>query len=202
VKNVDFNNSTEPYEARRIGTGYHYSYGRHPQYAPVTQRQPYTPVNQPNSKRIFFSGQPVPGIDDGPQTIEQILNHGYMDLPAGQIETAIIQDKQHTSWLGLDDVLGQIREREQIYRKNMLEIEWSKCYAFNEVARTGWPASTKQWELYQKQIQSLHTQQREERVLAWQDISKLRQLLPESIQQYLSASRKSDLLGGPDGDAL
>jgi hypothetical protein len=197
---VNFDNSDQPYPAQLGHVAYHYSYGRRQQYPSSSQRQPYPRQDQSDAKRLYFSSPPVPGIDDGPQTVEQILHHGFMDLPASEIETAIIRDKQHTSWLGLDDILGQIHKREEIYKKNMLEIEWGKCYAFNEVARQGWPASTQQWEIYQIRIQDLHAEQRAERVATWRDIAKLREMLPESIQQYLSASRKSQILGDLDGD--
>jgi hypothetical protein len=84
----------------------------------------------------------------------------------------------------------------------MHEILWSECYAFSDLARQGWPAEPKQWELYQKRLAELGTQQRKERVSAWQDIAKLRQMLPESMQLYLSASRKGELLNSPEDDAL
>ena len=41
-----------------------------------------------------------------------------------------------------------------------------------------------------------------ERISAWQDIARLRQMLPESMQLYLSASRKGELLNSPEDDAL
>jgi hypothetical protein len=195
---MDFNNPIPPTYAMRQDMAHYYT-NRH-QYPGRSQRQLYPPLGE-NYKRFFFPSEFVPEIDSGPQTVEQILRHGYMDVPAWNSEFGMIQDKQHTFWLGLDDILGQIRQRESIYRKNMLDIEWDTCYAFNELARGGWPASHKQWELYQKRLGELRTQQRMERVSAWQHTSNLRQMLPESIQLYLSASRKSELLNEPDGDA-
>jgi hypothetical protein len=201
VKTIQFNYGTQSYEQARSPEADRYSYVSRRQYASLAPKQLHSVDGPDTSKRLFFSSVAVPGIDQGPQTVEQILKHGYMDLPAGDSVTAILQDKRHASWLGLDDILGQIPEREQIYRKNMLEIEWGKCYAFNEVARLGWPATPKAWYSYQKRIQELHAEQRDKRVAAWRDISKLRQLLPESIQLHLSALRKSDILDGLDGDA-
>lgn len=162
--------------------------------------QPQLPVEPeaPARKRISFSL----GLDHGPQTVDRILQRGYMDCGAGDAETGLLEDKQHTAWLGLDDILGQIRLREDIYKKNMLEIAWSECYAFNELARGWFPATPQQWEVYHRQLQDLGLQKRRERITAWQDMSRLRQLLPESIGLYLSASRKSDLLRDLDGDAL
>jgi hypothetical protein len=53
---------------------------------------------------------------------------------------------------------------------------------------------------YQKRLQELYAEERAERVSAWRDISKLRQLLPESIRQYLSSYRKSQILNDLPGD--
>ena len=111
-------------------------------------------------------------------------------------------DRKFSSWLGLDDIIGQIRQREDLYKKNMLEREWGKCYAFNELAHSGWPASTEQMALYHKRLQELHSEQRMERVSAWRDISGLRQLVPENVQGYLSAMRKVEILDDDGGDAL
>ena len=179
-------------------TAYRYSYGRKPQHASFSTNQP----GPSDARRIFFSPQPAPGIDDGPQTVEQILRYGFMNLPAGDSVTAMLEDKRQTSWLGLDDLLDQIHHRDRIYRANMQEILWSECYAFNDLARQGWPAEPKQWEVYQKRLADLGAEQRKERISAWQDIAKLRQMLPESMQLYLSASRKGELLNSQEDDAL
>lgn len=39
-------------------------------------------------------------------TVEQIIASGYLAIPKGDPVKAIISDKKHTSWLGLDDVIG------------------------------------------------------------------------------------------------
>ncbi len=164
-----------------------------------SQRQPYASPKD-GDRRIHFSSALFPSIDDGPQTIDQVLRHGYMTLPAAEVEIATIQDRQQTAWMGLDDILGQIHQRDEIYRRNMNELLWGECYAFNEVARGGWPPSPEKDSLYQERLADLATQKRAERVSAWRDISALRQLLPESAQQYLSAFRKSELLHDLGGD--
>lgn len=191
------NHSTQPYHLLRAERA-HYYYDRRQRAALSAQRQPYAlPKNQ---RRIYFSSPVFPGIDDGPQTIDQIMRHGYLALPQADVATAAIQDKQHTSWLGLDDILGQIRQRDEIYRRNMNELLWGECYAFNTFARGGWPPTPEQDSQYRERLADLAMQQRSERVSAWRDISALRQLLPESAQQYLSAFRKNELLKDMEGD--
>lgn len=179
---------------------YHYLYGRQQEYAaPQTDSlYPSGPVRY--AKNFFSSGTPITKIDEGPQTVEQLVEQGYISLPAGDPETAILTDKKHTSWLGLEDVIGQIRKRREIYQQNMTDIEWGKCYAFNEMAKGGWPASSEQEEIYAKRLQELHAQQRAERITYWRDVSRIRQLLPESAQQYLSAFRKTEILKDTEGD--
>jgi len=45
-------------------------------------------------------------------------------------------------------------------------------------------------------------QKQEERLALWSDISKLKQLLPEQAQNYLSAYRKMAILEDTGGDSL
>jgi hypothetical protein len=179
---------------------YHYLYGRHQQYGtaratPLYGMRPLSHFNTPRS-----DSTPVVGIDEGPQTVEQLIEQGYFAVPAYDPDTAILHDKKHTSWLALDDVLGQIHHRYEIYRRNMLDLEWAQCYAFTELARGGWPASEEQHALYQRRRQELKAEQRAERVTFWRDVSRLRERLPESAQQYLSAFRKIELLDDIGGD--
>ena len=103
--------------------------------------------------------------------------------------------------LSLDDVLSQIHQRTAIYRQNMLELEWAKCYAFNELAHQGWPATAEQYATYNRRIQDLHADQRAERIAFWKDVSDLRRALPESVQQFLSTYRKLEILDDNRGDA-
>ena len=181
---------------------YHYLYGQHQLYGNSHNVVRYPTGMRHYAKNFFSSGTPITKIDEGPQTVEQLVEQGYISLPASDPETALLTDRKHTSWLGLEDVIGQIRQRREIYRQNMTEIEWSKCYAFNEMAKGGWPTSAEQEEVYARRLQDLHAQQRNERVAYWRDISRIKQILPESAQQYLSAFRKTEMLKDTEGDML
>lgn len=179
---------------------YHYQYGRHQQYGhmPAVSRygvQPYW-----NAKPAFSPRKPQPGIDDGPQTVEDLIQQGYFAVPAREPETAGLYDRRHTSWMALDDVLGQVRQRYDIYKKNMLDILWSQCYAFNELAHHGPPAVEDAYAIYEKRMNELRAEQRAERTMLWRDVSRIRERLPESAQQYLSAFRKLQILGDDGGD--
>ena len=54
-----------------------------------------------------------------PQTVEDVVRNGYLSIPKSEPETAIISDWKNTSWLGLDDLIGQIRNRFQVYENNL-----------------------------------------------------------------------------------
>ena len=142
---------------------------------------------------------------DQPQTVEQIIQHGYFPIPRADPVTAIITDKKHTSRLGLDDVIGQIRQRYEIYEQNLYQIELSKCAATNAIYRHEAycgpaSASSKQHYAKHKAIQGLYEQERLERVNLWKDVSRLRLLLPENAQSYLAAYRKSSVLKDDGGE--
>ena len=179
----------------------YYLYRQHQQYgaSPQTNLYRWDP-NPYAAPALSVAKKPFLGIDDRPQTVEDLIDHGYFAAPASEPEFALIDDKLRTSRLGLDDVLGQIGQRDKIYKQNMLDIEWAKCYAFNELASGGWPTSKEQETIYHRRLQDLHSEQRAERVAAWRDTSRLRQLLPESLQLYLSSQRKAELLDDRDGD--
>ena len=144
------------------------------------------------------------GFYHGP-TVEQIIANGYLAIPKTDPVEAIISDKKHTSWLGLDDVISQVRKRHELYQANMYGIELGKCAAMNSVhdheAHHG-PADSRIEYSLNKRLDKLYKDQREERVNLWQDISKLRLLLPENAQQYLSAYRKLSILEDSTGDRL
>jgi hypothetical protein len=71
---------------------------------------------------------------DRTQTVEQVIARGYFAVPPSTDQAeAIITDKRHTSRLGLDDVIGQIRRRYTIYEQNTEQIERSKCAAINGI---------------------------------------------------------------------
>ncbi len=179
---------------------YQYQYGRHHQYGttPTVARYGVRPYWR--AQPAPSSQQPVAGIDDGPQTVEDLVRDGFFAVPEHEPETAVLFDRRHTSWMALDDVLGQIKQRESIYKKNMLDIQWSQCYAFNELARNAHPANEEAYAVYEKRMQDLRSEQRAERVTFWRDVSRIRERLPESAQQYLSAFRKLQILGDEGGD--
>lgn len=179
---------------------YQYLYGRHHQYGRTPSVSRYGVRPYWRAQYAPSSHKPVAGIDDGPQTVEDLVQQGYFAVPAHEPETAILFDRKHTSWMALDDVLGQIRHRYDIYKKNMLEITWGECYAFNELARNGRPATDEAQAIYQKRMQDLRSEQRAERTTFWRDVSRIRERLPESAQQYLSAFRKLQILGDEGAD--
>ena len=153
-----------------------------------------------------FSAQQIPGPqEDGPQTVEQLVTQGYFSVPDSDPETAIIGDKRHTAWLGLDDAICQIRKRYEIYLVNLYEIELAKCEAVNEFFECefeqGGFANEHQRKTLAGRLQELYSDQRSERITLWKDISGLRRALPESAQQYLAAYRKLAILSGERGDS-
>ena len=68
-----------------------------------------------------------------PWTVEQIIERGYLAVPKGDPVTALVSDKTHTSWLGLDDIIGQVRHRYEIYEQSIVQIELAKCAAANAI---------------------------------------------------------------------
>jgi hypothetical protein len=136
-------------------------------------------------------------------SVEQIIATGYLAIPRGDPVKAIISDKKHTSWLGLDDVIGQIRKRYELYERNMYEIELAKCGAINTVyTHEAWhgPSDSRTEYSLGKRLDKLYKDQRDERTNLWRDISKLRLLLPENAQKYLTAYRKFSILEDTNGD--
>jgi len=138
-------------------------------------------------------------------SVEDVINRGYLSVPQSEPETAIISDKKHTSWLGLDDVIHQIRHRVELYQRSTYEIEQAKCTAMNNMyeheAYIG-PADSRVRYAVNKRVSDLYSEQREERVNLWRDISKLKQLLPEHAQNYLSSYRKMAILYDTGGDGM
>ena len=137
------------------------------------------------------------------QTIAHIVNQGYFSVPQSDPATAVVTDKQEVTWLGLDDVISQLRRRYEIYTRTFCELEQAKCAATNAMhdwkAEHGQP-SGQQLDNLQRTLQGLYLQQREERLHLWRDTSRLRQALPVWAQQYLAALRKVDLLYSARGD--
>jgi len=138
-----------------------------------------------------------------PQTVEQIVSSGYLSIQQSEPETSIISDRKNTSWLGLDDLIGQIRNRHKVYENNIYELEKGKCAAINSLyTHEAWhgPTTSKVEYSANKRLDNLYAEQREERTNLWRDISRLRLLLPEQAQNYLSAYRKVSILEDKKGD--
>ena len=137
------------------------------------------------------------------QSVEDVIRNGYLSIPGAEPETAIISDKKRTSWLGLDDIIGQVRNRFEVYERNNYELEISKCAAINclfeHEAHHGPPTSKVEYSV-QKRLDGLYSEQREERVNLWRDISRLKLLLPENAQNYLAAYRKVAILKDDESD--
>jgi hypothetical protein len=153
-----------------------------------------------------FTSDIVPKGDRlrGP-TVEDIINNGYFPIPKSEPETAIISDKKHTAGLGLGDIISQVRQRYEIYERNIYQIELGKCYTISsqlavESSRGGVCMSSREAYSLNKSLRELYEQQRDERVRLWQDISRLKQSLPEQAQQYLAAYRKVSILEDDRGD--
>ena len=139
-----------------------------------------------------------------PPTVEQIIAHGYFALPKSDPVAAVISDKKDTTWMGLDDVISQIRQRYQVYHKNLYDLELSKCAVINSLyEHQAWhgPTTSKVEYSVNKRLDGLYAQQREERINLWRDVSRLRQSLPETAQNYLAAYRKVSILKNTKGDS-
>ena len=133
------------------------------------------------------------------QTVEDIVQRGYFAIPKSEPETAIVSDKKQTSGLGLGDIISQVRKRYEIYERNNYQIELGKCYALTsmfylEAMRGGVRLDSRETYSLTKSLREFYEQQRDERVKLWQDVSRLKQSLPEQAQQYLSAYRKVSIL--------
>lgn len=157
----------------------------------------------PSTPRRFGYDSAASQSLDRTQTVEQIITDGYFAVRQGDPVTAILSDKKKTTWLGLDDIISQIRRRYEIYEQNLYELELGKCAATNALyahwAYQG-PPNARQFYSRHKRLQELYEQERDERTRLWKDVSRLRQALPESAQAYLSSHRKlralEDIGGG------
>ena len=102
-------------------------------------------------------------------------------------------------------MIGQIRDRREIYRQNIDELDQGICEAQNAVHRQVSDAGVtmanqSQQDSVEKAIQVIYEQKRTERVNLWRDESRIRTNLPESAQMYLSATRKMAILDDSPGD--
>lgn len=144
---------------------------------------------------------------DQPQTVEQIIYQGYLAIPTGDPVTAMITDKKHTAWLGLDDAINQIRQRYEIYEQNIELLEENKCNSMNVFLAhydkvKPMAVDDRIYYSLNKNIQKLYVQQMDERVNLWRDVSRIKQSLPESAQLYLAAVRKNTVMNETEGDRL
>jgi hypothetical protein len=141
------------------------------------------------------------------ETVEDIVARGYFSVPGAEPELALISDKHQTSRLGLTDVIQQVRQRYEIYQRNLYDLDTCACNAYNAmmsmIAHRGgtWLSSRELYGL-SKRLFEVDLQKQQERVGLWSDISKLKQLLPEQAQNYLSAYRKMSILTDSEGDNL
>jgi hypothetical protein len=183
---------------------YHYLYGRRQLYryparaAPSASEPAPLEGFQPNSAWLPETH------GDGPQTVEQLVTQGYLTVAPLEPESALIADRKHTAWLGLEDAIHQVQSRWAIYEQNWLEIQEGKAAAVNSLfeweSRYGWPASTEQHYILGERLKDLYAEERAERVSVWRDIARVRGVLPEAVQSYLTAYRKMEILKDTDGD--
>ncbi len=182
---------------------YFYEAGLHQLHGLPGHNEPQPPDDTSRTQYDFSSDLVSSRHPNHPWTVERIIQHGYLSIPQGDPVTAIISDKTHTSWLGLDDVISQVRERHEIYESNLHQIELSKCAAANAIyqheAYVGPPCS-KQMYARHKAVRDLYEQQQNERTSLWKDVSRLKNMIPESAQSYLTAYRRQAILRQESGD--
>mgnify|MGYP001196750391 FL=1 len=194
---------------RLSGTGYvpyFYQIGLHYLYLSPEDRRLRQPEQSPLEQLLPSNDAAIRRRLDHPQTVEQIIAGGYFAMPTSEPEFAILRDKAHTSWLGLDDVITQVRQRYEIYSQIMLQLDYAICASINAIyhheAYVGpGSASSKQHYAKHKAIQEAYEQKRMERVNLWKDVSRLKLSLPEVAQMYLAAHRKEAILKTLPGDA-
>jgi len=183
---------------------YFYESGLYLWQAVVGSQRPRTDTTAPYGRYDFSTDRPSSPLPVRGQTVEQIIAHGYLAVPDSEPEMALISDRQQTSWLGLEDTIAQIRNRYRLYNTNCYELDLAVCEANNAVHRQeaaqGAPANERQRYSAQKAIQAIYEQKRAERVTLWRDVSRLRQVLPETAQQYLAAYRKLSILYDTPGE--
>jgi hypothetical protein len=177
-------------------------YLRGPQTVPLAM----TRSEDPSQPVYDFSSDLLkPSRQYHPQTVEQIIARGFFAVPRSEAETAIISDRKQTSWLGLDDLISQIRGRYELHDRNIYEMKLAECSVVNSLfsvmaERGSMPADSKEVYAVEKQLQKIYQEQREERVNLWRDVSRLRLSIAELAQLYLSAYRKAYLLESIGGD--
>ncbi len=186
---------------------YFYQSGGFLAYGKPDKRGPRTPTSDSSLRYDFTSDLTHRTAWPRHQTVEDVILRGYFAIPEAEPELALISDRQETSRLGLSDIISQIRRRYEIYEQNIYQIELGKCYTISsqmavEADRGGVAMNSREAYSLNKCIGELYEQQRKERVELWQDVSRLRQSLPEQAQGYLSQYRKLSILKGDGGDDL
>jgi len=136
-------------------------------------------------------------------TIDAIIRDGYLAVPAGPPEMALIADRNLVASAAVGDVITQVRARYDIYQRNLRGILYATVAATNAMhafrAEQGQP-SAQQLDGLHRTLQGLYEQERSERQALWRDVSRLRLGLAELAALYLSSTRKLELLNIPDGD--
>lgn len=165
---------------------YFYLSGRHERY-------------QSSLPRYFESRGSGDSNLDFPQTVDQIIRHGYFAVPLREATTAIISDRTDTARLGLEDAVTQVRRRYEIHNRIMYEFDLSICAASNAIyqheAYCGpGSATSKQHYAKHKAIRDVYEEKRAEHINLWKDVSRLRGSLPEIAQMYLASHRKEEIL--------
>jgi hypothetical protein len=146
---------------------------------------------------------PTPRRGDEPETVEDIIARGYFAAPPTDPITGLIEDRNTTARLGLDDMIAQVRGRYVVWWLNHQDIERAKLAATNALhdwAAYFGPPGVELHATVHQTLQRLYQQQRDERTHLWRDVSRLRLALPEAAQQYLSAYRQLRILNEPGGD--
>ena len=183
---------------------YFYESGLYRLYPQPDRNVPGEPTERTYVRYDFTSDLSPARAGSAPQTVEQIIARGYLAIPPAEAELALISDRKDTSWMGLEDFIHQARQRQDLYVRNTDELDQSVCEANNAVFRQeadqGGPANEKQRYSANKMIQKIYEQKRAERVEFWRDLSRLKQSMPEAIQQYLAAYRKVSILQSSEGD--
>jgi len=150
--------------------------------------------------------QPVRRQGDPRQSVDELIGDGRLMIPLGDSVTAMLTDRLHADWLNVDDTILQIQQRHSIYEQNVRELEQSRLSALNLMH--SFPkflerVSPTDYQGVRRMLDDIDGQHRQERIQFWRDVSRLRQTLPETVQEYLSAYRKMQLLNSsPAGGSL
>lgn len=125
-------------------------------------------------------------------SIEDLLQGVWLPIQSQDPVASMLTDRLNVNTLGLCDVLEQIKERITLYRRHFDELEHAKLDVRNVRKRWTDPmdkiGNLPDPDLVSA-IHELESQQRNERLSCWKDLSSLRQQLPEQWQQYLGAVR-------------